>query len=41
MITILADIYATEYEFIDKKFAEVICSDLEIKSHCWIKLKEI
>ncbi len=28
---ILVDTYATEYDFIDEKFAEIVCQMLEIK----------
>ena len=41
MVTILANTCATEYDFIDKKFAETICQIFEIKSQYLIKPKQI
>ena len=36
MAIILANIYATRYEFVNKKFVEIICQIFEIKSQCLI-----
>ena len=39
MATILADIYATGFGFIDKKFPKTVCQILEIELHHLIKSK--
>ena len=41
MATILANIYATGYNFIDEKFVKTVCQVLEIKPQYLIKLKQI
>ena len=41
MATILANIYATRYSFINKKFAKIVCPILEIELYHLMKLKEI
>lgn len=41
MATILANTYTTGYGFIDERFAEIVCQDLEIKPQCLIKPKWI
>ena len=39
--TILVDIYATKFGFIDKKFAKIICQIFEIEPQRLTKLKLI
>ena len=39
MAIILANIYTTEYSFIDKKFTKIVCQILEIESQRLIKFK--
>ena len=41
MATILTNICATRYDFIDKKFAETVCQVLKIEPQRLIKLKQI
>lgn len=41
MVTILANIFATGYGFINEKFVKTICQILEIKLQYLIKPKQI
>ena len=41
MAIILANTYATKYDFIDKKFVKIVCQILEIELQCMIKSKQI
>lgn len=38
---ILINIYVTGYNFIDKKFTEMVCQTLVKKAQCLTKLKQI
>ena len=39
MAIILVDIYATRYDFINDKFAKIVCQVLKIEPQCQIKPK--